>query len=85
MSTGDLRFIAQDAGGAVDVTVSSSDSFTLGAQIGADIPLGDGSWSLSLLGRYLDASLDYASGERRVVRQLDFDSVILGFGVGYRW
>ncbi len=82
---GDLRFVAQDSGGTVDVGVSSSDSFTVGAQIGADVPFGDGPWSLNLVGRFLDSSLDLTTGEERAVRQLDFDSLILGVGFGYRF
>ncbi len=82
---GNLRLIAQDGSGTVDVGVSSSDNFTFGAQIGADIQFGDSSWSLNLVGRYLDSSLDVVTGEERAVSQLDLDSLIFGVGVGFRF
>ncbi len=82
---GNLRFIAQDNSGRVDVGVSSSDNFTVGAQIGADVAFGDSAWSLNLVGRYLDSSLDVVTGDERTVRQLDIDSLIFGVGVGFRF
>ncbi len=82
---GNLRFIAQDNSGRVDVGVSSSDDFTVGAQLGADVNFGDSAWSLNLVGRYLDSSLDVVTGEERTVSQLDIDSLIFGVGVGFRF
>ena len=84
-SYGDLRFLVGAAGDPVDIAVSSSDNFTVGAQIGADIPLGNNRWSLNLLARYLDSSLDVAAGEQRTVRQLDYDPLIFGVGIGFRF
>ncbi len=82
---GNLRLIFQDAAETVEVEVSSSDHFTFGAQLGADVPFGDSAWSLNLVGRYLDSSLDVATGEQRVVQQLDVGSLIVGVGVGFRF
>ncbi len=85
VSYGDLRFAGQVDQEPFDVRVSSSDEFTFGAQVGADIRLGASRWSINLLARYLDSSLDVASGEEQVVRQLDYDPLILGAGIGFRF
>ncbi len=82
---GNLRFVAEDNSGRVDVGVSSSDNFTVGAQIGADVGFGDSPWSLNLVGRYLDSSLDVVTGEERRVRELGIDSLSFGVGVGFRF
>ena len=82
---GNLRFAGQAGEETFDIGVSGSDSFTIGAQIGADIPLGGSRWSVNLLARYLDSSLDVVSGEEREVRQLNYDPLILGAGVGLRF
>lgn len=82
---GNLRFLAQDTSGSLFVGVSSSDDFTVGAQVGADVAFGDSAWSLNLVGRYLDSSLDVATGAVFAVNQLEVDSLIFGVGVGFRF
>ena len=54
-------------------------------EVGADVALRAGPWSLNLVGRFLDSSLDLTTGEERAVRQLDFDSLNRGVGFGYRF
>ena len=80
-----VRLPGQVSGQAVVVDVSSSDSFTVGAQIGADVAFGDSPWSLNLTARYLDSSLDVVAGEGGAVQQLDFDPLIVGVGFGFRF
>ena len=57
------------------------EDFALGAQIGADIPLGDSRWGLHLSARYFDSELEVAVGEDSVT--YDFEPVIVG--VGFSW
>ncbi len=85
MTYDDHRFVAQVGDATLSADLSSSDNFTAGAQIGADIRFGDGPWSLNLTARYIDSSLDLITGDDRVTRELDFDPLILGVGVGYRF
>ena len=81
----DVRLPGQIGGQAVAVEVSSSDNFTVGAQIGADIAFGASPWSLNLIARYLDSSLDAVAGEGGVVNQLEFDPLIAGVGFGFKF
>ncbi len=81
---GDVGFQVQVAGQNLTADFSSDDDFALGAQIGADIPFGDGPWSLNLAARYLDASLEVTDDEGEKT-DLGFDPLILSVGFGYRF
>ncbi|MEO1085645.1 MAG: outer membrane beta-barrel protein, partial [Acidobacteriota bacterium] len=61
----------------------SSEELALGAQIGADIGLGTGPWSLNLSAKYLETSYDVDFSEGSV--EIDFDPLILGVGFSYRF
>ena len=81
---GDVGFRVQAAGQTLTSDFSSADDFALGAQIGADIPFGDGPWSLNLAARYLDASLEVTDDEGEKT-DLGFDPLVLSVGFGYRF
>ncbi len=80
----DIRFRVQVDEHTLAADTSSNDNFALGAQIGADIPFGDGPWSLNLAARILDSSLGVTDDES-VVSELNFDPLILSAGFGYRF
>lgn len=61
-----------------------SDDFGLGAQIGADLPLGDGAWQLSLSARYIDSSLGLTLNNGSETK-IDFAPLMLGAGIGFRF
>ena len=82
VSFSDVGFRVQADGETLDADFSSNDEFALGAQIGADIPLGDGPWSLNLAAKYLDVSLKVTDSEGEET-DLGFDPLILGVGIGY--
>ena len=81
---GDVGFRLQVAGETLTSDFSSDDQFALGAQVGADIPFGDGPWSLNLAARYLDASLEITDDEGEET-DLGFDPLTLSIGFGYRF
>lgn len=81
---GDIGFRAQVAGQPLVEDFSSDDDFALGAQIGADIPFGDGPWSLNVAAMYLDTQLAVTDDEGEVTN-LGFDPLILKVGFGYHF
>lgn len=80
----DVGFRAQIAGEVLAQDFSTSDDFGLGAQIGADIPLGDSAWAINLAAKFLDATLE-VTDEDGEETDLGFDPLILSFGFGYRF
>ena len=62
----------------------SDDDFALGAQIGADVGLGSGRWSLNLAARWLDTTLEVTDDEGEVT-DLGFEPLILSAGFGVRF
>ena len=80
----DVGFRVEVDGQTLAADLSSNDDFAFGAQIGADIPFGDGPWSLNLAARYIDTSLGVTDDES-VVSELEFDPLILSVGFGYRF
>lgn len=81
---GDVGFQIQVDGETFAADFTSDDDFALGAQIGADIPFGDGPWSLNLAARYLDTNLEVTDDEGEKT-DLGFDPLILSVGFGYRF
>ena len=84
VSFGDVGFRVQVAGQTLAEDFSTGDEFAFGAQIGADIGLGDGPWSLNLAARYLDVGLE-VTDDGGETTDLGFDPLILSAGFGYRF
>ena len=79
---GDVGF---DAGDGLTAEFESKDDFALGAQLGADIAIGKGGWSVNMALKYLAADLqvsDLDDGERTDV---SFDPIMFNMGLGYRF
>jgi outer membrane protein W len=83
-SYSDIHFAAQAGEHTVTADISSNDNFVLGAQIGADIPFGDGPWSLNLAARVVNSSLGFID-DQFIVSRLEFDPLLLSAGFGYRF
>ena len=80
----DLRFRFQVDDETLTADFRSDDDFAVGAQLGADVPFGEGRWSLNLTARYLDVSLSVVD-EEGVYTNLQFDPLVLSAGLGYRF
>ena len=80
----DLRFRFQLGGETLTAAFRSDDDFAFGVQIGADVPFGDGRWSLNLTTRYLDVGLSVVD-EDGVHTVLQFDPLVLSAGFGVRF
>ncbi len=65
-------------------TLAVDDDFVWGLRLGADIPLGEGRWGVSLGARYLDASMDATDAEGDSFA-IGLDPVIFTAGVSLRW
>ena len=80
----DLEYDIQAGGQTFSSRLTTDDDVAFGAQLGADVALGDGPWSLNLTARYLDIGLDVTDDEGEET-DLDFHPLILGVGFGYRF
>ncbi|MCP3964635.1 MAG: outer membrane beta-barrel protein [bacterium] len=78
---GDLSF---DAGPEGQANFTSDDDFALGAQLGVDVAIGDGPWSIDAALRYLDTDLE-ATDEDGEITDIDFSPIMFSFGIGYRF
>ncbi len=82
---GDASVMIPGGGSAVvSAKLTSTDNFTVGAQLGADVPFGTSPWSLNLAARYIDSNLGFTDDEG-VVSKVDFDPSILSVGFGYQF
>ena len=77
---GDLTF---DVGVGEPAEFTSSDDFGFGAQLGVDVGIGDGPWSIDAALRYLDTDLETTNDGD--VTDVDFSPIMFSFGVGYRF
>ncbi len=66
------------------IRVSLDTDFALGANLGVDVPLGEGHWLFNANARYLVSSIaaETSGGVHGVA---DYDPLMLGLGFGYRF
>ncbi len=73
-----------NVGPGVHETFYTSNDLGLGANLGIDVFLGRGRWSLYATVKYIDSTLA-ATPEGGDTGRVDFDPVVLGFGAGFRF
>ena len=66
------------------VRVTLDDDFAVGANLGVDVPMGEGNWLFNANARYLITTID-AETSSGVHGTVDYDPLMLGVGFGYRF
>lgn len=76
-----------DAGGGLVAEIDADDDLAFGANLGLDVDLGQGRWTLGASAKYLDTTFEgnVVGGDPDDTAELDVDPLILSLGVGYRF
>lgn len=85
-SFGDLDYtIELPDGSEQSISVSVDKDMGWGIGLGADIPLGGSPWYATSVIRYIDTALEVEETSGEFTDHLDFDSMVVGLGLGYRF